>query len=102
MTKLINKTKGKSDRHQLHEKKYATSHRPDALERWYTKITTPKPRNYKLHGRPVKAQPKPRKQADPQKKIDKIIRDTIRLSQYKRDTHWVARSQLEYDMMHNF
>lgn len=105
MRKYSNKASGKSDKHQLAMLKAASSHVPDALEKWYTRITTPKARNYNLHGRPVakvKPAPKPRKQADPQKTLDKRLKDRIRLARYKRNTHWVARSQSEYDTMHQF
>jgi hypothetical protein len=43
MVKHGNNPSGKSDRHQQHNLKYAASHAPAALERWYEKITTPKP-----------------------------------------------------------
>ena len=42
MVKSINNRKGKSDRHQKHELKYARSHNLDTLERWYKQVTTPK------------------------------------------------------------
>jgi hypothetical protein len=48
MVKHGNNPSGKSDRHQQHNLKYAASHAPAALERWYKKITTPKPVKVKV------------------------------------------------------
>ena len=42
MVKHGNNPSGKSDKHQLHGKKYALTHLESKLERWYTKVTTPK------------------------------------------------------------
>lgn len=100
MRKFANKASGKSDKHQLHQKKYASSHVIDRLERWYKKMVTPKPEKPKAvfvnnTGRSVeeilnKRQVTP---TNAQLRHQKFMK-------FKRDSHWVARSQLEYDMMH--
>lgn len=43
MVKHANNPSGKSDKHQAHGKKYASQHLEAKLDRWYTKVTTPKP-----------------------------------------------------------
>ena len=98
MVKSINNLRGKSDRHQNHEKlKYSMSHQQDALEHWWTKVIAPKQINAKVPKEPkvkVIKISKPRKA----RVISEISNQ--RLSKYKRDTHWVARSEDEYDSMH--
>lgn len=98
--------KGKSDKHQKHFLEYEVSHQDGKLERWYRKITTPKPE------KPVKEKkakivrpykepygvPKPRK-FNPNHKVPE--KSAMRLAKYKRDTHWVARSEEEYKNMHH-
>ena len=67
MPKYINNTRGKSDKHQDHERKYAASHQQATLERWYEKMT--KPRNPVGRPRKVKEEIK--------KKIAKTLRDKL-------------------------
>lgn len=43
MVKESQSIRGKSDKHQAHQKKYAYQHTEAKLDRWYTKVTTPKP-----------------------------------------------------------
>lgn len=42
MVKHGNNPRGKSDKHQAHNKKYASTHLEETLERWFKKVTTPK------------------------------------------------------------
>lgn len=48
MVKHGNNPRGKSDKHQAHNKKYASTHLENTLERWYEKVTTPKPKKIKI------------------------------------------------------
>lgn len=82
MVKYINNTRGKSDKHQQHELKYATSHRQETLEKWYERMT--QPRN--PIGRPRKVKvprpPKVPKGRDPSKVEAKKQRDKLRVEAY--------------------
>lgn len=42
MVKHGNNPRGKSDKHQAHNKKYASTHLEATLERWFERITKPK------------------------------------------------------------
>lgn len=70
MAKYINNPSNKSDKHQTHERKYATSHNQATLEKWFKKMTTPR----NPIGRPKKVKvPKEQKEKvdKPKKKITK-------------------------------
>lgn len=101
--------KGKSDKQQKHFVKYEVSHQDGKLERWYKKITTPKPekparvRNIIT---PTFTEEQKRKMAvlDYKRKNKLSVHNAkamARLCKYKRDTHWVARSEAEYLDMHS-
>lgn len=103
MVKHGNNPRGKSDKHQAHNKKYASTHLADSLERWYEKVTTPKPQKIKVKkimsvcNFPV--------DLDRAKEIRECIaafkkdERRFRLLKYKRKTHWVARSHEEVEQM---
>lgn len=84
MVKTINNTTGKSDRQQEHYRERGRQWSQTQLEVWYKKITTPKPRNYEVYGRPVR-QPKQRVRRigrDPVKLETKRLRDLERAKAY--------------------
>lgn len=97
------KQKGKSDRHQAHNLRADFSHQTAKLDRWYKKVTTPKP------SKPVKEKKAPinygpirearRIKAIPLQE-QRVIKKRNKLNAYKRYTHWVARSLDEYNEMH--
>lgn len=104
--------KAQSDRHQSHQRKYEQSHQQERLERWYSRITTPKPDKprstnvaRKFTTVPLPG-PKMAQHAElleavrKAKKAQGDERSAARLAKYKRDTHWVARSAYEYMNMH--
>lgn len=110
MVKHGNNPRGKSDKHQLHNKKYASTHLEAELTRWYEKITTPKPTKPKQKRvvfsvnnttiTPSLTRQEEIKECERAfKRSLKKTRDTIRLVAYKRKTHWVARSYLEVEQM---
>lgn len=99
--------RGKSDRHQRHNLEYEQSHRAAQLERWYKKVTTPKP---DLPSKPIKKAKAPIDYGPirERRRIESIPRQQARidakakkLNAYKRYTHWVARSLDEYNQMHS-
>lgn len=91
-----------SARRQSHNLKYEQSHALQKLERWYIKITSPKPKKSTLSrkvyvnnsGLLIRAEKKPRVYKPRE-------RDAIRLAEFKRSTRWVARSEEEYIWMHS-
>lgn len=103
MVKHGNNPRGKSDKHQAHNKKYASTHLADALERWYKKVTTPKATKIKIKKTlsicnvPV--------DFDQAKEIKECINAwkkeerKYRLLKFKRSTHWIARNQQEVEHM---
>jgi hypothetical protein len=108
MTKYINNPSGKSSRHQAHELKYALSHKLDTLERWYAKITTPKPIKKKVcrkantnnTGVTTEQLSRAKEVKDASAAYARWYRAEGRLIDYKLSTHWVARSLEEYNRMH--
>lgn len=98
--------RGKSDRHQRHNLEYEQSHRQDQLERWYKKITTPKPvkervikeKKAGINYGPIREARRIR--SIPQQEI-RNAKKRKQLNSYKRFTHWVARSLDEYNEMHS-
>lgn len=102
MVKAYNCTSGKSDRHQEHLRKqgWQDVQRIPTLLDWYEKITTPKPKK-EPKVKPVKTR-KPLKGVRDGRVYNVLpARCNMRLAQYKRDTHWVARSEEEYNNMHH-
>lgn len=85
-------------------RKYEHSHQAERLERWYTKITTPKPvkpvkeKKASFDYGPVKAARRERTAQNYLIRADKKLK---KLNAYKRWTHWVARSLEEYNTMHS-
>lgn len=104
--------KGQSNRQQAHQRKYELSHQQERLERWYSRITTPKPdkprstnvaRKFSAVSLPGPAVVQHAALIEAVRKAKKAQgdeRSAARLAKYKRDTHWVARSEYEYMNMH--
>lgn len=103
--------RGKSDRQKAHMVKYEASHAHQKLERWYKRMTTPKPVKSPKPSRKVSVNnsgySKPTEVKRPalqpsDARMAKRERDRTRIAEFKRRTHWVARSAEEYENMHNY
>lgn len=90
---------GKATKHQMalilaDQRRNATK-----LEKWWIKMTTPKVKKPKKE-KPVIKRKGPWKPVRVYSE-QKLKRDKERLNSFKRSTSWVARSEEEYNEMHN-
>lgn len=113
IAKFHKSQKGKSDRHQAHNLKYELSHQNQKLERWYNRLISTKKKsvatknkkvainNTRFILRNVQRDASNRIVVPQKTEAEKKERSRKRLAEFKIRTHWIARSQEEYDSIYH-